>query len=105
MTTASEERDELQARHYLQCIREARFVTWTWILTAIYVSVMCANFGYIPPAERPDTPWLILGIPGWVVISVIAPWIVVIGVTWGFAVFVLKDDEPLHESELADDVI
>ncbi|MDA1015705.1 MAG: hypothetical protein O3A00_14780, partial [Planctomycetota bacterium] len=79
------DRHQRQHRHYLQCLREVRFVTVAWVITAIYVSVMCGRYGYIPVADRPDEPFLIFGIPGWVLVGVIAPWIVLIGVTWWFA--------------------
>lgn len=105
MSEPNVERDAIQSKHYVQCLREVRFVTVAYILTAIYVSVMCATYGYLPETDRPDAPWLIWGIPGWVMVSVILPWVVVMGVIAYFAQFVLKDDEPLHESELADDVV
>ena len=99
MVDPQSDRNERQLRHYLQCLREARFVAVTWVITALYIAMMCGRYGYIPVEDRPDTPFLVMGIPGWVVIGVFAPWIVLIFVTWWFALFVLKDDEPLDPNE------
>ena len=85
-----------QYRHVRQCLKEARFVALTWIVALVFCGGWIGYFGYIPSSDRPDTPSLVLGIPSWVVWGLLVPWLVLILVTWFFAAFVLKDDEPLQ---------
>ena len=85
-----------QYRHARQCIKEARFVAAIWISALVFCGYWIRQFGYIPPAERPDVPALVLGIPSWVVWGLLVPWLVLILVTWFFAASILKDDEPLQ---------
>jgi magnesium-transporting ATPase (P-type) len=85
-----------QYRHVRQCIKEARFVALTWISALLFCGCWIRYFGYIPPADRPEVPALVLGIPSWVVWGLLVPWIALILVTWFFAAFILKDDEPLQ---------
>ncbi len=84
----------LQARHYRQCSREARLVGLIWLVGLIYISSVIVTMGYVPVAERPEVPTLILGMPAWVFWGLWLPWLVQIAVTWWFAVCRLKDDEP-----------
>ncbi len=85
-----------QYRHVRQCLKEARFVALTWISALVFCGGWIGYFGYIPTSDRPDIPPLVLGIPSWVVWGLLVPWLVLILVTWFFAAFVLKDDEPLQ---------
>jgi uncharacterized membrane protein YhdT len=85
-----------QYRHVRQCLKEARFVAITWFAALFFISGWIGYFGYLRPSVRPDPPQLILGIPSWVVLGLLAPWIVLIVVTWIFAAWILKDDEPLE---------
>ena len=85
-----------QYRHVKQCLKEARFVAITWFAALFFCCGWIGYFGYIPPSERLDTPQLVLGMPAWAVWGLLAPWLVLIAVTWFFAAVVLKDDEPLE---------
>jgi len=86
-----------QARHVRQCVHEAR-VVFAIIMVALTVSsVILYTQGYVPPEQRPEQPSLILGIPAWVVYGLVIPWLVTVVVTWLFALFVMKDDEPFVE--------
>ncbi len=86
-----------QARHYQQCWKEAKIVGVIWMSAFIYCSTVLARMGYVPPEQRPRVPSMIWGVPTWVFWGLFVPWIVLILVTWFFAVFVLKDDEPFME--------
>jgi hypothetical protein len=86
-----------QAAHFQQCFREAKFVGVTWVLMLIFTVTVMISQGYVPVDERPIEPSLILGIPTWVVWGLFIPWFVMILVTWYFAIFYLKDDEPYME--------
>ena len=66
-----------------------------WIVAWIICAATTLKFGYLPGKQRPDEPWLVLGMPGWVFFGVIVPWLVLICVTVWFAAFYLKDDEPI----------
>ena len=94
MTESKNDFIEVQTEHFCQCVKEARFVVVTWIITLVYVSVVVGLMGYVPAEHRPDEPSLILGVPSWVCWGVILPWFVLIGITWWFAIFLMKDDEP-----------
>lgn len=85
-----------QYRHVQQCLKEARFVAITWFAALFFCCGWIGYFGYLPVSERPDTPQLVLGLPAWAVWGLLAPWLVLIAVTWFFAAVVLKDDEPLE---------
>jgi hypothetical protein len=85
---------ESQGRHARQCSREALTVAAVWCVGLVWVVGSILMFGYVPEAERPAEPELILGMPSWVFWGLVVPWVVLIFVTWGFARFVLKDDEP-----------
>ena len=74
--------------------KEAKLVVCIWLIGLIYTAVVIGLWGYVPPAERPDQPSLIFGVPSWVVWGLFVPWVVQVGVTWWFALRVLKDDEP-----------
>jgi len=95
MPDQSPDRDAIQARHFAQCGREARFCAAVWIGAWIVCATVTARFGYLPPDQRPDEPWLVLGMPGWVLFGVIIPWLVLICLTVWFAAVYLKDDEPI----------
>lgn len=92
-----------QARHVRQCLREARVVAIVWLLGFIYCGTTLSLLGWIPPEDRPVKPELILGMPSWVVWGLWLPWLVLVVVTWWFAICVLKDDEPYQEFPTATD--
>ena len=83
-----------QHRHFAQCLREARFVGWVVVAALFVIGGLCITLGYVPASERPVSPELLFGIPSWVVFGLIIPWLVLILVTWWFALFFMKDDEP-----------
>ena len=86
-----------QGRHVRQCWREAKLVGWVWLSSLLVVGGLIGRYGYLSPAERPEVPVLVWGIPAWVFWGLLIPWLVLIGVTWWFAAYFLKDDEPLEE--------
>jgi hypothetical protein len=86
-----------QARHARQCWVEARIVFGIIVVALTVSSVILYTQGFVEPAQRPAQPNLILGIPSWVVWGLVLPWLATIGVTWLFAVFLMKDDEPYIE--------
>lgn len=86
---------ETQRRHVAQCIKEARFVAVTWLAALVFCGGWIGLFGYLPEAERPLEPVLIMGIPSWVIWGLFLPWSILVVVTWYFAAVILKDDEPL----------
>ena len=85
---------QLQHQHFVQCLREARFVGAVVVIAGFVICGLCISLGYVAPIDRPETPDLLLGIPSWVVYGLVIPWLVLILVTWWFAWFMLKDDEP-----------
>ena len=93
-----------QYRHVRQCLKEARFVAITWFSALFFCCGWIGYFGYLPPAERPDDPQLVFGIPAWAAWGLLVPWLLLVVVTWYFAAVVLKDDEPFeHMPSAADD--
>ena len=82
-----------RARHFRQCVREARVVAVIWLAGLVWVCGSIAATGYLPIEQRPDPPPLVLGIPSWVFWSLFVPWLACIAATWWFAVCILKDDE------------
>ncbi len=86
-----------QSAHFQQCLREAKFVGLTWVIVMIYTCTVIISQGYVPVDERPAHPALVLGIPSWVFWGLFVPWFAMIVVTWCFAIFYLKDDEPYME--------
>jgi H+/gluconate symporter-like permease len=86
-----------QARHARQCLHEARVVFAIISVALTVASGILFTQGYMPPELRPEQPTLILGIPSWVVWGLVVPWLAMIVVTWLFALFVMKDDEPYVE--------
>lgn len=87
--------DSVQGRHYRQCVKEAKFAAAVLVIVFIYCTAVVVNMGYLAPAERPLEPEMVWGIPEWVFWGVFLPWSVMVGVIWWFALFFLKDDEPL----------
>ena len=83
-----------QARHAKRCLFEAKLVGVIITVCMICTSTFMAVYGYVSPENRPEQPQLIGGIPAWVVWGLFVPWLVMIAITWWFALFVLKDDEP-----------
>ena len=65
-----------------------------WFVGLFWCCGVLVAFGYVAAEQRPDVPELVWGIPSWVFWGLFAPWIVLIGATWWFALMVLKDDEP-----------
>ncbi|HJN07888.1 MAG TPA: DUF997 family protein [Pirellulaceae bacterium] len=86
-----------QARHARQCWYEARVVFGIIVVALTVSSVILYTQGYVPPEQRPEQPSLILGIPAWVMWGLVVPWLATIVVTWLFAMFLMKDDEPYVE--------
>jgi hypothetical protein len=87
---------QTQARHVRQCWFEAKVVGLVWLTALVYCSCMLSR-GYVAPTQRPELPALVWGVPAWVFWGLLLPWVVLIGVTWLFAAFVLKDDEPYQD--------
>ena len=85
----------VQAKHYLQCLQEAKLAAAVFLLAFFYCATAVAMLGYPGPDERPPEAALIWGIPEWVFWGLFLPWLVLMGVTWWFALFFLRDDEPL----------
>lgn len=85
----------VQARHYRQCLNEARLAAAVFLVAFLGCASVIAMLGYPAPGERPPEPVLIWGIPQWVFWGLFVPWLVLIGVTWWFALFFLRDDEPV----------
>ena len=86
-----------QARHVRQCRREALVVLVIMTVALGVSSTILYSQGYLAPDQRPAQPVLILGIPSWVMWGLVIPWLATIVVTWLFALFVMKDDEPYVE--------
>lgn len=86
-----------QARHFAQCVKEGKFCLIAWILAWVFCAGIAFKFGYLPPDQRPDEPWLVLGMPGWVALGLFLPWLILICVTIWFALYHLKDDEPYQD--------
>ena len=87
--------DSVQNRHYRQCAKEAKLAATVFLVALSYCPAVIVNKGYLPPPERPLEPDLVWGIPGWVFWGLLLPWCLMIGITCWFALFFLKDDEPL----------
>ena len=86
-----------QARHARQCWFEARVVFGIIVVALTVSSVILYTQGYVLPEQRPEQLVLILGIPAWVMWGLVVPWLTTIAVTWLFALFLMKDDEPYVE--------
>lgn len=97
MSNPKESYETVQDRHFRQCCREARIAILIWIVGLLWCSIVIIRWGYLPPEQRPDEPSLTFGIPSWVFWGLFFPWLVQIGVTYWFALRVLKDDEPFME--------
>lgn len=85
----------VQARHYRRCLKEAGLAAAVFVLAFLCCVSIISGLGYPAPGERPQEPALIRGIPEWVIWGLFVPWLVLLGVTWWFALFFLRDDEPL----------
>ena len=85
----------VQAKHYRRCLKEAKLAAAIFLLAFLCCTSVIAFLGYPAPGERPPEPALIWGIPQWVFWGLFLPWLVLMGVTWWFALFFLRDDEPL----------
>lgn len=86
-----------QARHVRQCAREGWMAVGIWCVGFVWCVTVVALRGYIPSADRPEEPALLLGMPSWVVWGVFVPWLAQIAAAWWFAICWLKDDEPFQE--------
>ena len=84
----------VQARHYRRCLKEAKVAAAIFLLAFLVCIAFIAAWGYPGPGERPPEPALVWGIPEWVFWGLLVPWLAMMGVTWWFALFVLRDDEP-----------
>ena len=90
-----------QARHTRQCRREALWTAGVWFAGLIFCGVAFGSWGYLPIEARPAQPPTVWGFPAWAFWGLLVPWVVLIGATWFFAAFVLRDDEPYQEFPLS----
>ena len=86
-----------QAAHVKQCRKESLLVIAMWFAGLLVTGTIAGLMGYPSESERLDAPSLMFGMPAWVFWAVVLPWVVQIGVTWYFALCVIKDDEPFVE--------
>lgn len=70
--------------------REALFVLLMWLGALSYTIAYCSRFGY---QRSLDSLTFILGFPDWVFWGVIAPWAVCLLVSFGFATWVMRDED------------
>ena len=55
----------VQARHYRQCLNEARLAAAVFLIAFLGCASVIAMLGYPAPGEHPPEPTLIWGIPHW----------------------------------------
>ena len=85
---------QVQSRHYRRCLKEAKVAAAIFLLAFLFCIAVIAAWGYPGPGKRPPEFALVWGIPEWVFWGLLVPWLAMTGVTWWFALFVLRDDEP-----------
>jgi hypothetical protein len=68
--------------------REALFTAAVWIAACAWTVGYAALFAY-----RKEPPPLILGMPGWFVWGVVAPWLACAAVTCWFAFWGIRDED------------
>jgi hypothetical protein len=100
-----------QARLFRHAKREAWWAGWIWLLSLIWTVAACYLLGYQHAADDwvvrtglasvrgGDDLRLIFGLPDWVVIGILGPWMICTLITLGFAQFVMRDDELGEEME------
>ena len=94
---------ETQHRHAKRCAFEARIAGLVWLIAGVVCCSTMYHLGYVPPEARPDEPNLIFGFPSWVFYGLVIPWVVLVFVIWGFAAFILRDDEEYHDFPFQDE--
>lgn len=73
---------------YRQSLRELRFILAAWVGFALWIVGVGALTAFHAPGE--EVP-LLLGMPRWVVLSVILPWLAAFGLIYWFALKFMKD--------------
>ncbi|MEZ6061846.1 MAG: DUF997 family protein [Planctomycetaceae bacterium] len=79
--------------------REAKWILLMWIACLIWTMAICDTFGY-PKAVNPDEFPLVLGIPMWVAVGIVFPWLVANAVTIWFCLAYMQDcdlQEPVSD--------
>jgi hypothetical protein len=88
--------------------REAIIIGLAWLASTVYSCGYCYAFGYITTAHARGVDEIqpILGMPSWFFWGVIVPWAACAVFTFGFAGFVMADDDlgKDHAAELEQDV-
>lgn len=77
---------------FLTSRREARWILLMWVACFIWTLTVCGLWGYEDSVDPESFP-TILGIPRWVAIGIIAPWMVTNVVTFWFCLFYMQDGD------------
>jgi len=76
---------------FRQSRRELWFMLTTWIVFAAVVTTVGALTAFERPAAGEESVALLLGLPRWVVLTVLLPWIAGNAVIFYFATWFMKD--------------
>lgn len=75
---------------FLSARKEAIVAVVAWLIAGIYTVGYCYGWGYDLDPQQTAT---MFGMPRWVVLGVIAPWIVSMGFGVWFSMFFIKDED------------
>jgi hypothetical protein len=78
--------------HFKRARREAWVILGVWVLTSIWTATCSYLFGYFKEDEVIEVA-TVAGIPMWIFIAVILPWILTAGFSIWFAMCYIEDDE------------
>ena len=93
------------ARLFRHARREALFVLTVWVLALVWAVGYCYLRGYqhapdswvvragLAKVRTPDDLRLYAGLPDWVLVGIVLPWLACTAITIGFCLFVMQDDD------------
>jgi len=84
---------------FRQSRRELWFMLIAWIVFAVVVTTVGAFTAFARPAAGEESVALLLGMPRWVVLTVLLPWIAGNGVIFYFATWFMKDTALIDSAE------
>ena len=75
---------------FIHSRREAIFIFLLWLSCLLWCVPYCYMNGYVPAGEEVEILW---GLPRWIVMGVLGPWMVANVITFLFCAYIFREDE------------
>ena len=85
-----EDRNRKLGESFRQSRRETLVIIGAWLVFLIWTGLVCGFGSRLDPNQPVAT---VLGMPRWVLLGVVLPWIAACGFTFWFSMFYMKDTD------------